>query len=172
MSAQLLRFGTRLLALVCSLAACGRDPSTPRGASRMEPLTPEALKAMAGVSRLPRPVDGHALVDAVHRHYPPDLRAAGVHGSVLVEARIDERGIVTAVEPVPRPPADVHYRAVVVSRDPASGAEIQRPLADPGESNPAFEAAARSALREVRFTPAEKDGKPVAFTLRMTVRFD
>jgi len=138
----------------------------------MDPLTPEALKAMAGITRLPRPVDAHALMDAIQRHYPANLRAAGVHGSVLVEVRIDEHGNVTAVEPVPRPPADVHYRAVVISRDPASGAETQRPLMEPGESNPAFEAAAGSALREVRFTPAEKDGKPVPFTLRMTVRFD
>jgi outer membrane biosynthesis protein TonB len=138
----------------------------------MERLTPEALTPMAGVSRLPRLIDGHALVKAVRRHYPPDLRAAAVHGSVLVDARIDENGSVTAVEPVPRPPADIRYRAVVVSRDPATGAEIQRSLAEPGEPSPAFEAAARAALREVRFTPAEKDGRPVPFTLQMTVRFD
>lgn len=139
----------------------------------MERLTPEALRAMTGLSRLPRPADAGAFAETVRRHYPANLRAAGIQGSVLVDVQIDEKGTVTAVEPVQRPPADVHYRAVVVSRDPATGAEIQRPLDTAGGgSDPAFEAAARAALREVRFTPAEKDGRPVPFVLRMTIQFD
>lgn len=39
------------------------------------------------------------------------------------------------------------------------------------DHDPAFGAAARSALREVRFHPATRDGRPVAFRLRMSVRF-
>jgi outer membrane biosynthesis protein TonB len=138
----------------------------------MERLTPEALRAMTGVSRLPRPADPRAFAASVRRHYPPELRAAGVQGAVLVDVRIDQNGSVASVETVQRPPSDVHYRAVAVSRDPVSGAEIQRPLDAAGGSSPAFEAAARAVLREVRFTPAEKDGRAVPFVMRMTIQFD
>jgi outer membrane biosynthesis protein TonB len=136
-----------------------------------ERMTPEALRQMADVSELPRPVDKAALLRAVARHYPAELRSRAERALVLVDASIDATGEVTNVEVVQPPAGDVHHRAVIVSRDPATGHETQRTLAGGGAYDPAFGAAAQAAVREVRFTPAMRDGVAVPFRMRMSVEF-
>jgi hypothetical protein len=157
---------------VPSLSGCTDDPSdTRRGGLVHERLTAEGLREMTGVSALPRPVDQTALLRAVARHYPPDLRGRGERALVLVEALIDASGRVTDVEVVQPPAGDVHHRAVVVTRDPSTGRETQRTLADGGPHNAAFGPAAQAAVREVRFTPAMRDDQAVPFRMRMSVEF-
>ncbi len=133
-----------------------------------ERLTPQALRAMAGVSQLPKPADKAAFLAAVNRHYPNKLRAAGRTGFVLLDVTIDETGGVQKVVVVPTPPGPVHH-AVLIRRD-ASGREVQEPMAD-GESDSEFGPPAEAALREVRFTPAVRDGVAVPFTMRMSIQF-
>jgi hypothetical protein len=136
-----------------------------------ERMTPEALRAMTGVSALPRPADKTALLHAVQRHYPAELRRNGERALVLVDASIDATGHVTSVEVVQSPIGDAHHRAVLVSRDPVTGNETQRTLAGDGTYDPAFGPAAQAAVREVRFTPAMRDGTAVPFLMRMSVEF-
>ncbi|HKP75810.1 MAG TPA: hypothetical protein VJT67_09735 [Longimicrobiaceae bacterium] len=136
-----------------------------------EPMSREALRQMTGVSELPRPVEKGALLQAVERHYPLDLHQRGERALVLVDASIDATGQVTDVEVVQPPAGDVHHRAVLLSRDSATGGEIQRTLEESGSYDPAFAPAARAALREVRFTPAMRDGVPVPFRMRMSIAF-
>jgi hypothetical protein len=136
-----------------------------------EPFTPELLREMTGLSELPRPLQPGSLPESVDRHYPAELRARGVGAHVLLDAWIDAAGRVVdarVVEPVIR---DVRHRAVLVSRDAATGAETQRTLDGGGACDPAFGAAAEAALREVRFTPAKRDGQAVPFQMRLTVVF-
>ncbi|HEX6042331.1 hypothetical protein [Longimicrobium sp.] len=127
-------------------------------------MTPERLRALAGVDRLPLFTDVDALNRSLQRHHPADLRAAGVGGSVLADVAIDEHGEVQAVTIVPRP-STAHVTMVMVEED---GTTRSVQPAD----NPAFGPAAEAALMETRFTPAMRDGQPVPFTLRMTVTFD
>lgn len=67
-----------------------------------EPLTPEALRALTGVSELPAPLDKAALNAAMHRHYPPSLRERDIAGFVRradVIRRVLRNGGVTDLEP-------------------------------------------------------------------------
>jgi outer membrane biosynthesis protein TonB len=134
-----------------------------------EPLTPEALRALTGVSELPAPLDKAALNAAMHRHYPPSLRERGVAGFVLVEVDIDETGVVRDVDVVTPPAASGSTRTVRVTRR-ADGSEQQEEM--DYAHDPAFGPAAKAALREVRFSPAKRDGRPVAFKMRMSLRFN
>ena len=129
-----------------------------------EGMTPALLRQMTGVDRLPQPVDPAALQAALKRHYPPEVSADGVSGSVLLDVRVDEAGGVASVTAIDRP-AGVHATMVLQERD---GTERR---VEPND-HPAFRPAAQAALRQVRFTPAMRDGRPVPFTLRMTVIFD
>jgi hypothetical protein len=127
-------------------------------------MTPDQLRRMTGVDRLPVPADHGAFVASIAKHYPAAMRSAGVGGSALVDATIDADGNVTAVEAVQRPMAP---RTTLVLRD-ADGTERRVVPRD----DPLFGAAAQAALREVRFIPAVRDGQPVAYTMRMTINFD
>ena len=152
------------------LTGCGDSEGTaqPTGADRQlvaeQRMTPEQLRRMTGVDRLPAPADRGAFVASISKHYPRAMRSAGVGGSALVDATIDATGSVSAVEVVQRP---FSPRTIVILRD-ADGTE--RRVAP--QDDPLFGAAARAALREVRFTPAMRDGQPVEYTMRMTINFD
>jgi outer membrane biosynthesis protein TonB len=161
---------SRLAVVLAVLPACGD------GGGRSQPtvsdrqllaehrMTPDQLRQMTGVDRLPVPADRGAFIASIAKHYPAAMRAAGVGGSALVDATIDAEGNVSAVEVVQRP---MSPRTTMILRD-AAGTERRFTPQD----DPRFEAAARAALREVRFTPAVRDGQPVAYTMRMTISFD
>jgi TonB family protein len=72
------------------------------------------------------------LNEPVPAEYPPEAKAAGVEGTVVLSIVIDAEGEVT--------------QAVVT---------------DPGP-HPSFAAAALHAVQQFRFRPAEIDGKPAA----------
>jgi outer membrane biosynthesis protein TonB len=157
-----------LLSILC---ACSNDAGSTEGPpivssnrSTGHRMTPEQLRQMTGVDRLPVPVDRGALMASVASHYPPPMRSAGVGGSALVDVTIDEQGLVSAVELVQRP---LGPRTIMVLRE-ANGTERRVAPHD----DPAFGAAAQAALRPVRFTPAVRDGRPVPYTMRMTINFD
>lgn len=73
--------------------------------------------------------------------YPATLKAQGIEGDVLLSVSIDAGGRVTSV-------------SIVQSSGQA-----------------AFDRAAREAARQERFSPALRDGRPVAFTLTYSYRF-
>jgi len=158
----------RLLLFAGCFTACDSDPSTPPGTRMHERLTPEALRAMAGVSQFPKPADRAAFREAVKRHTPATLLAQGRTGFVLLEVTVDENGEVQKVTAVPSPSGVVH-EAVLVRRD-ASGREVREPMSG-GDSDPALGPAAEAALREVKFIPAMRDNVAVPFTFRMSIHF-
>jgi TonB family protein len=73
--------------------------------------------------------------------YPATLKAQGIEGDVTVSVSIDAGGQVTGV-------------SIVQSSGQA-----------------AFDQAAQQAARAERFSPAVRDGQPVAFTLTYSYRF-
>lgn len=126
-------------------------------------MTPDELRRTAGVDRLPTFTDTDALRDAMSHHHPPALREAGIGGSVLADVAIDARGKVESVAIVRRP-SEVRVAMVLQAAD-----GTERIL--PPDDDPAFGPAAEAALREMSFVPALRDGQPVPFTMRMTIRF-
>ncbi len=97
-------------------------------------MTPERLRELAGVDRLPMFVDPEELDRSMKRHHPADLRAVG--GSVLADVEVDAEGQVRAVTIVPRPStaqmtmvlqdADGTTRSVRSHDDPAFGPAARR----------------------------------------------
>lgn len=52
----------------------------------------DSPEAMMGVSRFPRPERKEDLLAAIARHYPADLRARGITGSVLIDVAVESSG--------------------------------------------------------------------------------
>jgi protein TonB len=73
--------------------------------------------------------------------YPATLRAQGIEGDVLVTVSIDAQG------------------------------SVQQASVLRGSGHAEFDAAALSAARAERFTPATRDGTPVPYTLSYTYHF-
>ena len=133
----------------------------------MHQITSADLRQIAGVDALPRLLNAPELAESMKRHYPAALRGQGAAGSVLVDISIDEQGRVTDVTALPAPA--LQARALKGSRP--DHANVPAEAATPA-STAQFGGAARAALTAARFSPAQLDGKPVPFTLRMTVRFN
>lgn len=158
-----------LCVVVGSIAACGDSGGSTRGQpvtpqlSAMEntPVHSEELKRRSGLSALPEIRDNAAFMASLRRHDP------GLPGTLLIDVAIDESGTVQSVEAAPQS-SNRHTRIVLVDRT-LSGKTVERPME--ARNNPSLLPAARKVMSEVRFTPAERDGKPVAFTLRMTLSF-
>lgn len=160
--------------LLGTLTACTGDSGEQARATPIQP-SPEAagrraaspeMRSRTGLSHLPAPTDERALAASLKRHYPASLREQRVAGSALVDVHVSSSGRVEAVDVVPRPSAADHPTHRAVLRDPDGTTVLE--LAD----RPEFGAAAQAALRETRFQPALKDGKPVPYTVRMTVEFN
>jgi TonB family protein len=81
------------------------------------------------------------LLELVPAEYPPEAKAAGAEGTVVLSIVIDEEGAVS--------------QAVVT---------------DPGP-HPSFAAAALHAVQQFRFRPAEIDGKPAAVEIEYRYQF-
>jgi outer membrane biosynthesis protein TonB len=159
-----------LLVTLSLLSACGeaaneRQPTTSdRRLVAEHRMTPEQVRQMTGVDRLPQVVDQSAFRTRINRAYPAELRAQRVAGSALVDVLVDEAGRVASATPVNRPAG---MRAVLILEEEDGSQRHITP-----KDHPAFQAAAVSALRDIAFSPAMRDGQPVPFTLRMTVTFD
>ena len=116
----------------------------------------------AGLSAFPRIRNPASIAASLRRHDP------GFGGTILLDVTIDATGTVRRVEVAPRGEG-THARAVLVDQTPDSDT-VERPLVI--RDNPALLDAARRVLQEVQFAPAEKEGRPVSYTLRMTLSFD
>ncbi|MEG3154156.1 energy transducer TonB [Sphingomonas sp. RB1R13] len=130
---------------------------TPRFPTQVQPHDVGTITDGTGPSPLPLPPfiipePPHAIVRTLPRlataeellrpPYPAAKRDAGIEAALVLRLSIDERGRVTSVEPV-------------------------------GKADPAFLASARAHLiRAWRFDPATEDGKPVASTKTITLRFE
>lgn len=150
--------------------ACGQGDTVLTGehfapAHRMDAAQ---LRAHFGVDQLPRPSDEQAFTRSLERHRPKGAHASA-GGYVILDVDVDETGVVRDVSVVGMPGAGSVPMAVRLKRNPATG-EMEEHRLHPG-THPEFGPAAQNALREVRFTPALRDGRPVSFTLRMTVHF-
>lgn len=111
------------------------------------------------MSRLPEPLDWKVLRDAIARERAVTAVDAALAGSVLLSLDIDAAGMVTsaaAVDPPPHP--GIEIRAVLLERDGR-----QAPLTESPAAPPALRQVAVTAIRRLRFRPAERDGSPVAF---------
>lgn len=163
--------------LVSLVTACSgdRDASAPAGPAKTVAALPASrmVKAETGLDRLPQPRDPDALHRSLQRHYPSRFLAEGRRGAVLLDLRIDEQGVVRAVDVVTPPAAassgTAVTRAVLLDQDAKTGRTIERVVET--RHDPAFGPAARAALLGARFSPAVRDGQAVAHTLRMTVEF-
>jgi outer membrane biosynthesis protein TonB len=164
------------IVLPCALLFAGACSDMPREPKRDTPLDasasvagrrpiPPALRAHTGLSHLPEPADRAEFAARLQSHYPARFLAEKVSGTTLVDVHVDAQGRVGEVEVIQRPVvAHQNVTAVLLDKD---GSHVMK-LND----RPEFGAAAQAALRETRFLPALKDGKPVAYKLRMTVQFD
>jgi hypothetical protein len=158
----------------CGEGAAGGERASPLSASKSavqdRRIASAQLQELTGLSHLPSPADDGAIGASLRRHYPRDLLAQRIRGSVLVDIRLDDRGIVQDVQAVQRaslPNRADEHRMVV--RERVDGQVVEREVALKYDSR--FGPAAEAALRVVRFLPALKDGRAVPFTLRMTVEF-
>lgn len=157
-----------LLLLACALAACTGESR--EAAVRDRPATSEQVREATGLSHMPVPADEEAFTASMLRHYPPALLEKKVGGAVLVDLDIDEEGFVGKVDVVDRP-ATSDVKMILIDRDPRTGAAAEREYS-PSYDAEAFGAAARAAMREVRFEPAIKEGFAVPYRMRMTITFE
>ena len=132
-------------------------PPTPRFPTQIQPHDVGTIADGTGSSPLPFPPyiipePPHAIVrtlprlataeDLLRPPYPAAKRDAGIEAALVLRLSIDDHGRVTSVDPV-------------------------------GKADPAFLASARAHLiRAWRFDPATEDGKPVASTKTITLRFE
>lgn len=155
------------IALAAVLAACGDAPETAPPATADRQPAPRHVQQMTGLSRMPLP-DVDALTQSLARHYPAELVGVRPRSLVLVDVQLDAEGRVIGVHPVDRP-ARSNVKMILVEESSGTNAPVERPFQ--GTYDAAFGPAARAALREVRFEPAMRDGRPVPYMLRMTVEF-
>ncbi len=128
-----------------------RMGQTGKGSGK-KPLAPLPKGRTRGTTVTPNkvasliPTDGVTLtkpkrLSALQPEYPTVLKAQGVEGNVVVRVTIDEDGRVTNVRVVK------------------------------GSGYDALDASARNAASRERFTPAMRNGEPIAYTLKYTYRF-
>lgn len=160
--------------LSAAAAGCGPDRDLlPAGTDAVaqaarQPASLQAQRA-TGLSHLPRPLNLDALNRSLARHYPAQFVGLRPQTAVLVDVSLDATGLVRGVEVVDRPGQPANVRKVMIERPAGSNSDIQREHRTTYDQ--AFGPAAAAALREVRFHPALREGRPVPYTLRMTVEF-
>lgn len=158
------------VAALCLLFACDDQPERLAGSERDAYVASAAAQERTGLSRLPTPAEPGALTAALRRHYPREFIGKRPRTAVLVDISVDERGRVRDVAVVDRPAgAPTTLRAVLTDHDPRTGKDVTREFTTVYDA--AFGPAAQEAISEVRFRPAIRQGRPVPFTLRMTVEF-
>lgn len=159
------------IVMAAALAGCGnaRDATPAASVQGRQPAS-ETAQRMSGLSHMPRPENAEALDRSLARHFPHELARGRARTLVLVDVHLDAQGRVLDVTPAARPAGAPETVSIVLTDYvPGSSTPVQR--TQNGTYDPAFAPAARAALREVRFQPALRDGKPVPFTMRMTVEF-
>lgn len=159
------------LLVSCEPSTTGND-ALPLNAvdSRSFHTAPAAeLQRAAGVDRLPRIARGQNLKEVLQRHYPAALGTAGIGKAVVVDVTIDADGSVTQVNAAQV--SSEAGRQVVLVSDDASTNERSEALLSKTDHHPALARAAEAALRDIKFTPATRDGVAVPHSFRMTLAF-
>ena len=159
-----------LASTIAGLGACGDARHTPAATVADRRPASEQTQQVTGLSHLPRPASPAALTRSLARHYPRERASVRPRTLVLMDVQLDEQGRVLDATPVDRPAtAPSTVSMVLLDEVPGSGTPVER--AYEAAYDQSFGPAARRALREVRFQPALRDGRPVPYTLRMTVEF-
>jgi hypothetical protein len=162
-----------LAATVVVAAACdqrGAPAGADASALQGRPAVSAAVQEMAGVSHLPVPVNYTDMRRSLARHYPRQFVGVRPRTAVLVDVMVDEKGFVREVAVVDPPSVSPgQVKMVVLDRVPGSNTRVAREVESTYDQS--FGPAAQAAIKDVRFRPALRDGKPVPFTLRMTVEF-
>lgn len=165
----------RLAILTGTAAACGGQSDAPATADAAmmqdRPPTSAHVRQLTGLTYLPFPRSQAELARSLARHYPPRFIGLRPRTAVLVDVTVDARGTVRDVAVVDRPsgrPAE-QVSMVVLEKAPGTNTEVAREVRTTYDQ--AFGPAAQAALEDVRFLPAIRDGKPVPYTIRMTVEF-
>jgi hypothetical protein len=131
-------------------------------------LDPDRIRQHFGVSKLPIPLPPVRTTE----FYPREYLGSGRSEPVLVTIDLNEAGGVDDAQAIlpPSLPSGKGIRAIL------SESSGERHIDGPGRSesarilDPLFARAAEASIRQMHFSPAELDGKPVAFTgLRMTI---
>jgi hypothetical protein len=123
----------------------------------------------SGLSHIPRPERFAALQRSLAGHYPEQFIGLRPRTSALVDVVLDERGIVRDVKVPDRSGQPATVRKIRVDRVPGSNTDVRREVDSTYDQ--AFGPAAAAALKGVRFLPGLRNGRPVPFTLRMSVEF-
>jgi TonB family protein len=108
---------------------------------RVQPPDPDEYE-LSAVNVLPQPINTGLLTRVMELVYPPDLRDAGVSGTVTLRFRVLRSGAV----------------------DPESVRVVNA-------AHPGFADGAVIAVRILQFRPAEVDGKPVRVWVELPVVF-
>jgi hypothetical protein len=126
------------------------------------------LRAMYGVSALPKLLNPDELHDSIRHHYPTALLERGQAANVLLQLTIDEAGTLTRAQAIgpPTVPGTV-VGAILADERGGARRETEMPTTDP-----VLMRAAEAAVQVARFAPAELDGHAVPLPeFRMTIRF-
>lgn len=157
-----------VLGLLASAACTESSDATHAAESRGQ--TSPMIQQLSGLSHLPAPASTSALNASMRRHFPRHLAGVRARTAVLVDVAIDAHGRVGDVHVIePSSVGGDNVRAVVLEKVPGTNQLVEREVQATYDA--AFGAAAQAALREVRFLPALRGGRPVPFTMRMTVEF-
>lgn len=162
-------------AAMLTVGACRADggPDVSASTAAVHERIPESghVQKLTGLSHLPVPENREVFAASMRRHFPRQLTGVGPRTPVLVDVAVSASGIVEEVHVVDRgAPDDAgRVRAVVRQKVPGTNQVVEREMNATYDA--AFGPAAQAALKEVRFHPAIRDGRPVPYTMRMTVEF-
>jgi D-alanyl-D-alanine endopeptidase (penicillin-binding protein 7) len=101
------------------------------------------------------------LVHKVNPAYPAEAKSEKVEGIFRIEARIGKAGAIEAAEVVASAPTPDRLKQVTAKKGTPAALEGDRRLAE----------AALAAVRQWRYEPVVKDGKPVEAKITITVAF-
>lgn len=143
--------GTLSIVLIAGITACSDSVTPAANETQVEAPASSSSATNGSVSDPDTPARPRGGMQAVHQsiEYPEIAAQAGIEGRVFVEFVVDASGSVTDA------------RAISPENQEAA-------------SHPALQEAAVEAVRSVSFTPAQKNGEPVAtrMTLPVTFRLD
>jgi hypothetical protein len=120
---------------------------------------PEAKIAISDTVTAP---SAPKLVHQVRPAYPPDAKAEKVQGLVVIDLVIGKDGAIRDARVAVSAPTAARLKELEAKRGTPAAAEGDKRLAE----------AALAAVKQWRYEPILKDGKPVEFKASVTVNFD
>lgn len=154
------RFRT-LTHLVLTVAALVLAVSWAASAVPLQSGTPAAPVATIAISDSVTAPGEPKLVHKVRPAYPPDAKAEKVEGLFVIDVVIGRDGAIKEAHVAASAPNDVRLKELEPKKDTKAAQEGDARLA----------AAALDAVKQWRYEPILKDGKPVAFKATVTVAF-